>query len=161
MYTILLVKANGDIQEKNVKTLDETAMYKLCNYKTDKAFKHLHTYFGKNKEETFSVYGKVEGRANSENKYDFPPPIDSSLFFGVMCIIKKKNDEFESTSVNEWNVLYEHLFGGFEDLNEEEERSEDSEIYSDEDYTKEGYLKDNFVVDDDELTEEEYVEETD
>ena len=55
MYTILLVKANGDIQEKNVKTLDETAMYKLCNYKTDKAFKHLHTYFGKNKEETFSV----------------------------------------------------------------------------------------------------------
>ena len=77
-----------------------------------------------------------------------------------MCILKR-NDEFESTSVNEWNVLYEHLFGGFEDLDEEEERSEDSEIYSDEDYTKEGYLKDNFVVDDDELTEEEYVEETD
>ena len=161
MYTILLVKANGDIQEKNVKSIDENEMYKLCNYKTAQHFKHLHSYRGKQKDELFSVYGKVNGRANSENKYDFPPPIDSDLFFGILCIVKKKDDMFESTSVNEWNDLYEHLFGGFEDLDKEEERSEDSEIYSDDDYTKEGYLKDNFVVDDDddELSEEEYVEE--
>lgn len=27
-----------------------------------------------------SVYAKTDGRANTENKYDFPPPIDNVLF---------------------------------------------------------------------------------
>ena len=75
-----------------------------------------------------------------------------------MCILKKTNDEYAPLFIKEWNQVYETLFGGFEDIDESsEERSMDSEIYSDEDYTKEGYLKDDFVVEDDELEEEEYV----
>ena len=61
--------------------------------------------------------------------------------------------------LDEWNSVYESLFGGFEDIdNDDETRSMDSSVYSDEDYTEEGYLKDGFVIDDDELEEEEYLE---
>jgi hypothetical protein len=105
------------------------------------------------------VYGKKCGRANNENKYDLPPPVDTILLFGTLCVVKKYDDEFVSLTSKEWSKIYETLFGGFEDLDSEEERSVDSEVYSDEDYTKEGYLKDNFVVDDNELEEEDYIEE--
>ena len=88
-----------------------------------------------------------------------PPPIDTQLYFGTLCIIKKENDSIVSITKDEWEKVYESLFGGFEDLDDNETRSIDSEIYDEEDYTKEGYLKDNFVVDDDELEEEEYVDE--
>ena len=58
----------------------------------------------------------------------------------------------------EWNLVYDNLFGGFEDIgNSDEERSIDSEEYSDSEYTKEGYHKDSFVIDDPELEEEEYI----
>ena len=155
MYVILLIKSNGDIVEKNVKNIDEDSIYKFCNYKNNNDFKYLHNY--KYNDSKFYIYGKVNGRANSENKYDLPPPIDTNLYFGTLCIIKKQENNYSSTNIEEWNKVYEHLFGGFEDLDKEEERSIDSEIYSEEDYTNEGYLKDNFVVDDDELCEEEYI----
>ena len=74
--------------------------------------------------------------------------------------MKQVDNEYVSLTAQDWEKMYEELFGGFEDLDgSEEERSMDSEIYSDDDYTKEGYLKDNFVVDDDELEEEEFVPE--
>lgn len=160
MYTILLIKTNGDIIEKKIKEYDVNIIYKYCNYRNNNEFKHLTTYSIKKSQYTYSLYGKINGRANNENKYDLPPPIDSKLFFGTLCIIKKENENIVSIKKEEWNKVYETLFGGFEDLNDDETRSEDSEIYDDEDYTKEGYLKDNFVIDDDdELEEEEYVDE--
>jgi hypothetical protein len=159
MITILLVKSNGDILEKRVKNIDVNNLYKSCGYKTNdkNVFKQVHTYDWKNKK--YMVFGKTEGKANSENKYDFPPPIDKCLYFGTMCIVMEENGDYDSLTTKEWSKIYEHMFGGFEDLDNESERSEDSEIYSDEDYTKEGYVKDDFVVDDDELEEEEYIDE--
>ena len=159
MHSILLIKANADIVEKKIKDYDEETIYKYCNYRNCNDFKNVHNYFIKKTDCHYCVYGKINGRANNENKYDLPPPIDSQLYFGTLCIIKKENDAIVSISKEEWEKVYESLFGGFEDLNDDETRSEDSEIYDDEDYTKEGYLKDNFVVDDNELEEEEYVDE--
>ena len=162
MLTILQIKSNGDISEKNVKQIEEDALYKQCNYKNDKDFELLHVYSftRRGEKHCYKVFGKKTGRANNENKYDFPPPIDTTLFFGTICIVKRVENVFVDLTQKDWEKTYEELFGGFEDLDgSEEERSIDSEIYSDDDYTKEGYLKDNFIVDDDELEEEEYVEE--
>ena len=81
-----------------------------------------------------------------------------------MCIIKTdKNGEYANLSVSEWEKVYEDLFGGFEDIggDDSDERSVDSEVYSDGEYTKEGYLKDDFIVEDDEELEEEDYEDTD
>lgn len=160
MKTILLVKSNADLLEKRIKTFDVNMLYKACNYKSNDDFHHLTTY--KHQEHEYFVYGKKNGKANNENKYDFPPPIDKELYFGTLCIFKKDQEgNVENLTNEEWNQVYEALFGGFEDIAGEDssERSEDSSVYSDECYTNEGYLKDGFVVEDEELDEEDYIDE--
>lgn len=156
--SILIIKKNGDIEIKNVKKIEENEIFKFCGYKNDNNFSHLHTFIVNNCD--YNIYGKSKGKANYENKYELPPPIDTNLYFGTICIIKKENNNYSSLDIEEWEKVYEELFGGFEDINSSDssERSMDSEIYSDEEYTKEGYLKDSFIVDDDELEEEEYLE---
>ena len=158
MITIILIKKTGILEEKNVKKVDQDQIYKFCNYKNNNDFSCLHCY--QNKTSTYEIYGKTSGKANYENKYELPPPIDEKLFFGTLIILKKENDTYCDLTLEEWEKTYEHLFGGFEDIedSENEERSMDSEIYEDEEYTNEGYLKDGFVVDDDELQEEEYLD---
>ena len=99
-----------------------------------------------------SVYAKTDGRANSENKYDFPPPIDSALFFGSCAIVAKDDvGAYTDLSVELWNKIYEKLFGGFEDLAATalEDENEEDELANvpKEKKTKDGYLKDGFVVD--------------
>ena len=87
MHSILLIKANADIVEKKIKDYDEETIYKYCNYRNNNDFKKLHVYTVK--EYNYYVYGKINGRANNENKYDLPPPIDTQLYFGILCILKK------------------------------------------------------------------------
>ena len=98
------------------------------------------------------LFGKTNGRAGQENKYDFPPPVDNTLFFGS-CLIYAKNKEQKEVdlSVQRWKMIYEKLFGGFEDLGDEDSDEEESEDEDDDlSQTKQGYSKDGFVVDDDE-----------
>jgi len=71
-------------------------------------------------------------------------------------------------SVDVWTKVYEHLFGGFEDLDGDEE--DDTELDTDEELeamkssgqvvqqTKHGYVKDGFIVDSDEAEDSDYVE---
>ena len=121
------------------------------------------------------MYGKIEGKAGLENKYDFPPPVDKILFFGNMVLVNKDEDKLKDLSVEEWNVVYEKLFGGFENLDDtaKEDENEEDELIDlpDSMKTKDGYLKDGFVIDNDgsnsdtysgsELEEEEYSFESD
>lgn len=91
-----------------------------------------------------------------ENKYDLPPPVDNILFFGKIALV---HDE-EDLSIELWTKIYNHLFGGFFDLEQEEELSDDElEEYPDEMKTKSGYLKDDFVVSDDDMISDDSNEE--
>ena len=161
MFEIVIITKYGSVEGKNVKEINNN-QYKFCNYKSDKDFGEVHAF--NHKSSRYHIFGKKNGRANNENKYEFPPPIDTTLFFGNMCIIKTdKSGEYANLSVSEWEKVYEDLFGGFEDIggDDSDERSVDSEVYSDGEYTKEGYLKDDFIVEDDEELEEEEYEDTD
>ena len=138
-------------------------MYKKCSLKSEANFEKRHTW---NVNDCFySVYAKDNGRSNSENKYDLPPPVDEELYFNTMAIIKHMEPEATNVTVadliiSEWDKVYEKLFGGFEDLDHSEELSEDDEEISESEKTKEGYHKDGFVVDDDD-DDEDYVPEED
>ena len=167
--TILVVDKSGTIKEVSLKSYDETELYKKAGFKTKDDFICRASWNVEDindKSYSVSVFGKITGRANSENKYDFPPPIDNTLFFGS-CIIINKNKENQVISITEeeWESVYEYLFGGFEDIGDKD--SED--IDSDEDYdtlprTKDGYVKDDFIVDDeedDEVEDDEPEEEED
>jgi hypothetical protein len=160
MTTILIVEKSGSIKESTMKTVVLNELYKKAGYKTNDDFKFIHRW-NVSLETTkynISLFGKTTGKANTENKYDFPPPVDTELLFGNCILINSTdNNEFISLTTNEWEKIYEFLFGGFEDLDEEkEEDTEEEEDTGDLPVTKTGgYLKDGFVVDDDEEDEEE------
>jgi hypothetical protein len=154
MPVVILIDKTGTIKETSIKQYVETDLYKKAGFKTADQFK-LHTIWAVEigtKKYSVSLYGKTEGKANQENKYDFPPPVDNTLFFGS-CILVNKNEDGEviSLSESEWEQIYEKLFGGFEDIGSSD--SEDDEDEFDGPTTKEGYAKDGFVVGDDDTDE--------
>jgi len=155
--TILIVDKSGTIKETTVKTYDESELYKKAGLKIADDFKCYAEWNIEDlndKSYCISVFGKITGKANQENKFDFPPPIDTILFFGNCIIVNKQDDKAVSITEEEWDSVYDHLFGGFEDLDEEDSDEEDEE---DDGLprTKDGYVKDDFVVDDDEEDEDE------
>jgi hypothetical protein len=166
MSTILIVEKTGNIKELSIKTFNESELYKKTGHSSAAGFKCYTQWQIKDlegKSYNISVYGKTTGRANQENKYEFPPPIDNTLFFGN-CAIVNFNDEQEplSLSSDEWDSIYEHLYGGFEDIEDDEEESTDGDDeYAVLPVTKSGYAKDGFVVDDDDDESDEYETEDD
>ena len=160
MASIVLIESNGTIKTLKTKELSNETLYKKCGFRVNENFLCRHTWqvnFGKAETQTISVWAKKNGKANSENKYDFPPPIDTDLFFGTCAVVRtvsKEDDTFLDLSKEDWLKIYEKLFGGFEDIGDEDEYSEDELANVDPALlTKNGYLKDGFVISDkEELT---------
>ena len=134
--------------------LDIPNLCKKCGFKSIEGFALAHTWAVAFNEIEYKLclYGKTEGRANSENKYEFPPPMDKTLFFGSCVVLNMENNEVTDISVKEFEDMMEHLYGGFEDVNSEDTES-DSEEDTDLPKTKDGYVKDGFIVDSDEGSE--------
>jgi len=151
MPSILIVEKNGTIKPLNAKNLTSDELYKKAGFKTNTDFERQTTWNVDldGKHYCISLYGKKTGRANQENKYEFPPPVDSILYFGNCVLVNTINDTYTDISVSDWEKVYEHLYGGFEDL----DNSSDSSSEEDEDEaapkTKSGYVMDDFIVDDD------------
>ena len=156
--SVVIVEKTGTLKSLTIKDYKEEELYKKCGFKKPDGFSK-QTEWGiklEGKKFIVAVYAKSDGKANSENKYDFPPPVDTALFFGscaLVCSIKKDDGTWEivSLSLEQWEKMYEKLFGGFEDLaatcaeddNEEDELANVPASKK----TKQGYLKDGFVVD--------------
>ena len=190
-FSYITIDKNGTIKEHaNAKTLKEDELYKKANYKIkDDDFKKQTTWENVLKQpdgtiQSFriSLYAKKTGRANTENKYDFPPPVDNDLYYGT-CLLLSNYDATTGTAssltVPLWEKIYERLFGGFistknggggangeggngaDDSDEDDDEDEDDDD-DDISLTKEGYVKDDFIVgDDDEEQQEEEEEEDD
>ena len=159
---IIIVERLGALKILSIKDYKQEELYKKCGFKKAEDFNKQTewnvTYDGK--KYCIQVFAKADGRSNSENKYDFPPPIDTKLFFGSCAIVAqmKKDKEkdnngkmYVNLTLPLWNKIYEKLFGGFEDLSktakEDEEEEDELENIPKEKKTKQGYLKDGFVVD--------------
>lgn len=146
---VLLVIIGKDCSCKNVEVKNLDELYKKCGFRKvgDFCEKHKWTI----EDTSVSVFAKENGRATTENKYEFPPPIDTSLFYGNVALVGYKNDKECDLSVEKWKKIYEELMGGFDDINDEEESEE--EYIDPENITDTGYEKDGFVVEDDEADE--------
>ena len=149
---IVIVKKTGVLGELDwKKNIDLDNIYKKCGFRKNNDFCKRQTWKISD-DQYVSLYSKNNGRANTENKYDLPPPIDTPLYFGSLAIIKHTEEEPSNTNCidltgEEWKKIRENLMGGFEDLDEEEEESEE-EYVDPKDLTKQGYKKDGFVVED-------------
>jgi len=152
MPSLILVDKSGKLKSIKTDGLDLAALCKKCGFKSIDGFALAHTWSVAFNEIEYKLclYGKTAGRANSENKYEFPPPMDNTLFFGSCVVLNIENGIVADLSVKDFEDIMEHLYGGFEDVD-----SEDDEIESSDDEvvglpkTKDGYVKDDFVVDSD------------
>jgi len=156
--SIIIVERTGSLKLLSIKDFKEEELFKKCGFKKAEDFLKQTEWNVKydSKKYYIQVFAKTDGRANSENKYDFPPPIDNKLFFGCCAIVAYlKNSDgtklYTNLSLQIWNKMYEKLFGGFEDLaaTAAEDENEEDELANvpKEKKTKQGYLKDGFVVD--------------
>jgi len=158
---IVIVDKSGILKSLNVKEYKEEELFKKCGFKKADGFVKHTIWPVKIDGQKYNVamYGKLDGKANMENKYDFPPPVDTKLFFGACALVaftsdkdKGKEPTFCNLSVELWEKMYEKLFGGFENLaitavEDEEEEDELAAVPLAKKTKKGGYLKDGFVVD--------------
>jgi hypothetical protein len=155
---IIIVERTGALKSLAIKEFKLEELFKKCGFKKSEDFIKQIEWNAKydSKKYYIEVFAKTEGRPNSENKYDFPPPIDTKLFFGSCAILAhlKKEDGtkcYTDLTLQLWNKIYEKLFGGFEDLaataKEDEEEEDELANVPKEKKTKQGYLTDGFVVD--------------
>lgn len=162
MTSIVIVEKTGTLKNLKWKVFNAEDIYKKGGFKTNKGFAEQTQWNIELQDGTkyyIKLFGKKEGRANQENKYDMPPPVDKDLYFGSCVLINYKDAEGVEVSdltTSQWEKCYEHLFGGFETLGSEDSEEEDEDEYDDLEKTAEGYAKDDFIVDD----EEEVVYET-
>jgi hypothetical protein len=167
--SIIIVDKLGELKTLNVKDYKEDELFKKCGFKKADDFVLQVEWPVKleGKKYFVSMYGKLEGKAGMENKYDFPPPVDKQLYFGscaLVCLLKEDtNKVLTNLTIDLWKKIYEKLFGGFEDLaitccEDDDEEDELKGVPKNMKTKKGGYLKDGFVVDSD--VEEELLSET-
>jgi hypothetical protein len=156
--SIVLIETNGTIKTLKTKEVSIDSLYKKCGFRVSEDFICRHTWTVTLDEPyVVSLWAKKSGKANFENKYDFPPPVDKDLFFGTCAIVRQSASvagssvagTFLDLTKETWLKIYEKLFGGFEDIGDEDEYSEDELANVDSALlTADGYLKDDFVVSD-------------
>lgn len=164
MVKFIVIEKTGKIKQVKSDTINKEIILKKCKITNGDGFVKQHSWGVKVNGEQLNMclYAKSKGRANSENKYELPPPLDSDLFFGSMAVVAyggpgKENELFDCTE-KIWTSVYNKLMGGFEDLHSEEEEEEE-EYVPPEKLTKHGYKKNDFIVDEEEEFEEEEEEE--
>lgn len=165
--TIIIVDKGASLKTLAVKDYKVDELYKKCGFKKAEGFSLRVEWSVKLDGQRFLIemYAKLDGKANMENKYDFPPPVDKNLYFGSCALVgmirdDSNNRKFINLSIELWNKIYEKLFGGFEDLTltcveDEEEEDELENIPKSMKTKKGGYLKDGFVVDSSDAEDEE------
>ena len=163
--TIIIVDKNSSLKNLTVKDYKEEDLFKKCGFKKNDDFNLQVEWPVKLNGQKYLIqmYGKLEGKANMENKYDFPPPIDKKLYFGSCVLVGMIRDDSNNKihinlTIDLWNKIYEKLFGGFEDLavtgGEDDDEDDELDTVPKNMKTKNGgYLKDGFVVDSSDIEE--------
>ena len=151
---VVIVGKGGEVREARVTDAEPLTLARKCGFKSPTSFCKRAAWPAAGEQSvTIELWARDTGRPGSENKYDFPPPVDSALFFGACCLVARRQHSatIEDLPAETWAQTYEKLFGGFEDITQEESESSD-ELDGVEPELKTqcgGYLRDGFVTDDD------------
>jgi hypothetical protein len=176
MPKIVVIEKSGTVKTVLIKEFSESTLYKKVGLKSGDGFVLQHTWGTEDGlDQSIKLYAKKVGKAGQENKYDFPPPVDEILFFGPCVLVGSdlKTGEVVNLEEDDWEEIYEFLFGGFDELDSDDsDDDDDDDIDTDEELetiqkttgvvvkqTKQGYAKDGFIVDDED--EDEFEDESD
>ena len=157
MVKIVIINRYGETKTLTLSSLNYDDLYKKCKFRKKEGFEKQHTWKVKwDKTYIFiQLFGKVAGRPPTINKYELPPPVDKILFYGSMAIVTSSDEEGKipvDCTTDQWQIFYEGLFGGFEDL--EDEDTSEEEFIPPALRAQHGYSKEhNFIVNDNEAIE--------
>tara|TARA_Y100000996_G_scaffold352056_1_gene291536 strand:- start:1713 stop:2378 length:666 start_codon:yes stop_codon:yes gene_type:complete len=164
MVQIVLINKLGLLKETVLKNSERGELYKKAGFRKNDGFEKRTTWSVQLDNEFVCVelWARDEGKAGTENKYDLPPPIDSALYHGTCVLLRCDEDKAPiDLTIKLWTKLYDHLFGGFEDLEEESASEDELAEVPDVLKTRDGYLKDGFICDDGGASDEDEDEEED
>jgi hypothetical protein len=157
--TVIVVERNGELRASEINEYSQLELAKKCKFKTSSGFevRAEWAYSGSGSDvDKFVVelWAREHGTAGQENKYEFPPPVDTILFFGACALVAKDATPQHNViplTLERWDKMYTFLFGGFDTLAncDDDDDYEEDELDSvpSSNKTKDGYLKDGFVVD--------------
>ena len=110
--TIIIVDKKATLKTITVKDYKVEELYKKCGFKKSDNFSLQHEWPVKLDGQRYIIqlYGKLQGKFNMENKYEFPPPVDKKLYFGscaLVGIIKNElnNRSFIHLSIELWSKI--------------------------------------------------------
>ena len=110
---------------------------------------------------TISIFAFTNGTPGNENKYELPPPIDQTLYFGCLVIIAHNDNKIVTITQEMFDKFYDKSFEGFVNLGDEDTWSEEEEENSDD---REFIVGDDVIEyetgGEDSTEEEEYTEDT-
>ena len=91
--TSILIDKKGTMTEILIKNDSIEYLSKKCGFKTEKHFEP-RTQWNVKLDKTYNIllYAKNDGRANSENKYDFPPPVDTLMLLAYNVLYVPLSD---------------------------------------------------------------------
>ncbi len=150
---VIIIDKSGTPKLSDATTLQFSELYKKCNFKTSDGFERRQSW--KVDDNMYiELWARDEGRAGHENKYEFPPPVDSVLYFGSCAIVAVSSSNLTSVkrriinlTLEKWKEIYEGLYGGFDEVDDDDDEDDEEDV-DDDMMTKNGYMKDGFVVDD-------------
>ena len=93
--TIIIIDKGASLKTLNVKVYNVEELYKKCGFKKSEDFNLQVEWPVKLDGQRYLIqmYGKLNGKANMENKYDFPPPVDKNLYFGSCALVGMIRDD--------------------------------------------------------------------
>ena len=115
MAIVVLIDKVGNKKKTAIKNFDLQTLHKKCNFRNNLNFKKRWTW--KIKDNIYiSLFSKDKGRSNNINKFDLPPPIDKTIYYGSMIVVKHsekmlKNENVENITLEEWEKCYDHYRG--------------------------------------------------
>ncbi len=158
-FQALLLTVKGEVKQAKLTTSGMSVtmedIQKALKKKTEADYIGSYPYKSKH----LHLFGYQKGKAGTENKHELPPPHDGILVFGdILILVTTSADSYSSPipfKVEEYEAFYTAAFGGFEDIEDEEEDIEEEE---EEDLEEEKTGKEDEGVEEEEEEEEEEVE---
>lgn len=159
MTSIILIESSGTVKSLKAKDLTVETLYRKAGYRNADQFEKRHVWVCKldhDQEVSVALFAKTTGKALHENKYNFPPPIESDLYFGTVILVQVASDgQLINLEIPTWNAVYDKLFAGFENLGEDDSEEEElDELEEDEDDEEDTRKKNQTYVSSDETEEE-------
>lgn len=157
-FQALVLTSKGEVKQAKltssgtVVTMED--IQKALKKKTEADYIGCYPYKSKH----LHLFGYQKGKAGTENKHELPPPHDSMLVFGDILVLVTTSAESYSTpipfKVEEYEAFYTSAFGGFEDLDEDEEE----EILEEEEEEEKAEKEEDVLEEEEEIEEDEEVE---